>query len=398
MPESRTVDGRTTGESPEPPTEPSPSAEPVPPERRRILWKLFLAFCVFSLAGFGLLGWYVTTDSFQLRVRRRVIASAEKLTGGRVELGELHTIPFRLRVDARNLTIHGHEASDQAPFLHVDRLQAEMKIISLLSTTVGLHSLVLEHPVVHIIDYPDGTTNAPVPQGEPFLPARGRSSNSSRFRFRISRCSGASFLWEDKKVPFEFDARDLALLLNYSLLRRQYEAHVVAGSVATRVQDYPSFVWRADASLVLARGHADISSLTVTSGKSEIHFAGRLQDFHNPQVSGDYHGVADLGELASLARQPQVRKGTAQFEGKGSWSLQEFSTQGTVQAKDLEWSNGKLAMRNGRITAGFSVTPDRFRVSSIKANLLGGDLHGRCRCDELADFARTVARLQPGAM
>jgi translocation and assembly module TamB len=54
-----------------------------------------------------------------------VIASAEKLTGGRVELGELHTIPFRLRVDARNLTIHGREASDQAPFLHVDRLQAE---------------------------------------------------------------------------------------------------------------------------------------------------------------------------------------------------------------------------------------------------------------------------------
>ena len=39
-----------------------------------------------------------------------------------------------------------------------------MKIISLLSTTVGLHSLVLDHPVVHVIVYPDGSTNAPVPQ------------------------------------------------------------------------------------------------------------------------------------------------------------------------------------------------------------------------------------------
>ena len=87
-----------TGPPPEPPTEPpveTPaeiSTEPVPPERRRILWKLFLAFCVFSLIAFGLLGWYVTTDSFQQRVRRRVIASAEKLTGGRVELGELHAV------------------------------------------------------------------------------------------------------------------------------------------------------------------------------------------------------------------------------------------------------------------------------------------------------------------
>lgn len=47
-----------------------------------------------------------------------------------------------------------------------------------------------------------------------------------------------------------------------------------------------------------------------------------------------------------------------------------------MQAKDIEWSNGKLAMRNGRFAAGFSVTPDRFRLASIKAYLLGGDLLG----------------------
>ena len=361
----------------EPPTEPPTelSTEPVPPVRRRILWKLFLAFCVFSLIAFSLLAWYVTTDSFQKMVRRRVVASVEKLTGGRVELGELHTIPFRLRIDARNLTIHGREASDQIPFLRVDRLQAELKIISLLSTTIGLHSLVLEHPVAHIIAYPDGTTNVPAPQVSRFSnqgPVEQLISLSVS-RIEVER---GELLWEDKKMPFDFDARDLALLLNYSLLRRQYEAHVAAGSVATRFQQYPAFAWRADASLVLARGRADISSLTVTSGKSEIHFAGHLLDFHNPHLSGDYHGVADLGELAYLLRQAQVHKGTAQFEGRVSWSLRDFANQGTVQAKDIEWSNGKLSMQNGRFNAAYSVTPERFHVSSIKANLLGGDLTG----------------------
>jgi translocation and assembly module TamB len=375
------------------PTEKSaePSIDPPSlPVRRRVLWKLFLAFSLFCLIAFGVLSWYVTTNSFQRWVRRRVIASAEKLTGGRVELGELHTIPFRLRVDARNLTIHGREAPNQAPFLHVDRLQAEMKIISLLSTTVGLHSLVLEHPVVHIIDYPDGTTNAPVP---PASLANNQGPVEQLISLAVSHfeVQQGEFLWQDKNVPFEFDASDLALLLNYSLLRRQYEAHVAAGSIATHIQQYPSFVWRADASLVLARRHADISNLTLTFGKSEIHFTGRLQDYHNPQVSGDYHGVADLGELASLTRPEQVRaqplqtsslrtglpqKGTVQFEGKLSWSLPTFATRGTAQAKDMEWSNGKLSMRNGRIAAGFSLTPDRFRLSSIKANLLGGNLSG----------------------
>jgi translocation and assembly module TamB len=366
--------------SPEPPTEPSTErpTEPVPPERRRILWKLFLGFCVFSLIGFGLLGWYVTTDSFQKVVRRRVVASLEKMTGGRVELGELHTIPFRLRVDARNLTIHGREASDQIPFLQVDRLQAEIKIISLLSTTIGLHSLVLEHPVAHIIAYPDGTTNAPVPPGSGSFGHSSEGPVEQLISLSVSHIEvqRGELLWEDKKVPFDFDASNLALRMNYSLLRRQYETRVVAGSVATRFQQYSRFVWRADAALVLARGHIDISRLTVTSGKSEIRFAGRLQDFQNPQLSGDYHGLADLGEVAFLARTAQVRKGTVQFKGNGSWNLRTFSTQGAVQGKDIEWANGKLSMRNGRINAGFSITPDRFRVSSIKANLFGGDLAG----------------------
>ena len=373
----------------EPPTEPLIEAltGPVPPERRRILWKLFLSFCVFSLLAFALLGWYVTTDSFQQLVRRRVVASVEKITGGRVELGELHTIPFRLRVDARNLTIHGREAPDQVPYVRVDRLQAEMKVISILSTTIGLHSLVLDHPVVHVIVYSDGTTNVPAP---PASLSSDRGPVEELISLSVSRIEvqRGELLWEDQKMPFDFAAQDVALLLNYSLLRRQYEARILAGSVATRFQQYPSFAWRADASVVLARGRADISSLTVTSGKSEIHFTGQLLDFHNPQLSGDYHGFADLGELASLTRQPQFRKGTAQFEGKGSWNLQDFSTQGTVQAKDIEWSNGKLSMQNGRISAAFSLTPERFRVSSIKANLLGGDLLGEA---DVTDWQSSLA-------
>ncbi|MGA2352975.1 MAG: translocation/assembly module TamB domain-containing protein [Terriglobales bacterium] len=362
--------------APESPIDPSveSTTESLPPVRRRILWKLFLSFCLFSLIAFSLLAWYVTTDSFQQRVRRQVIASVEKMTGGRVELGELHTIPFRLRVDARNVTIHGHEPSDQAPFLHIDRLQAQMKIISLLSTTVGLHSLVLDHPVVHVITYPDGTTSVPAPH----VTASNQNALEQLISLSVSHIAveHGELLWEDKKVPFEFDAHDLALLLNYSLLRRQYEAHIAAAGVNTHVQDYPTFVWGADASLILARERAEISILTLTSGKSVIHFTGNLHDFHNPQLSGSYHGQADLGEIAPLLRQPQLRKGEAQFEGKASWNLQTFSTDGTLQAKDVDWSNPKLSMRNGRLTAGYSLTPDRLHLSSIKANLLGGDLAG----------------------
>ena len=343
--------------------------------RRRILWRLFLAFCVFSLLAFGALAWYVTTDSFQQIVRRRVIESAEEMTGGRVELGELHTIPLRLRVDARNLVIHGHEGPDQIPFLTVDRVQAELKIISLLSKRVGLHSVVLEHPVVHIIDYPDGTTNAPIPKESL---ANNRAPIEELIALQVSHIDvqRGELLWQDQKVPFQFSARDVAILLNYSILRRRYEAHVAAGSVDSSIQGYPSFVWKLDASMILSRGRADVSNLTASSTKSEFRFKGRLADFHNPQIAGDYSGTIDLGELAPFLHQPSLRRGTADFQGKGSWTRQAYATQGTVQAKDLEWSDRKVSLRNGRFNTAFAVTRDRFRLSSIKANLLGGDLAG----------------------
>ena len=348
--------------------------EPTPP-RRRLWWKLFLLFCIFSVASFAFLGWYVTTDSFQLAVRRRVITSLERATGGRVELGELHTIPFRLRVDARNLTIHGREGADQIPYLHIDRLQAEMKIISLLSTTVGLRSLVLEHPVMHVIVYPDGSTNQPSP---PRSSSAGQGPVEQLFSLSISHAEvqRGELQWEDQRVPVDFDGRDISLLLNYFFLRQQYEARLSLGSVTTRFPQHPPLVWRAHTSLLLARDHAEISSLTVASGRSDIFFKGRVQDFHNPQVSGDYHGVLDLGELAGLWPQFEVRRGTAQFEGKGSWSFRDFLAQGTLQAKDVDWANRNVRLQNGRLTAAFSVTPQRLYISSIRASLLGGDLRG----------------------
>lgn len=359
------------------------------PAQRRSWWKLFRIFCLFSLIALSLLGWYLTTDSFQQMVRRRMVATLEKATGGRVELGEFHTIPLRLRVDARNLTVHGRESTGEVPLLHVDRLQAEMKIISLLSADIRLHSLALEHPVVHIVVYPDGSTNQPVP---PLLRSSGKGPVEELFSFSVPRIEvqRGELLWEQNRIPLDFDARDLALNLNYSLLHHQYEARVAVDGATTRLRETPPFVWHAETSLVLGRDHADIRTLTVASAKSEVHFSGRVQNFHNPQVSGDYHGVLDLGDLAALARRPEIRKGTAQLQGTGSWSLQNFSAQGALQAKDVEWAENRirrgstnasegwaaLHMQNGRLAATYSITPQRLRISSIRASLFGGELLG----------------------
>ena len=352
------------------------SEQPAPRVRRRILRNLLLSFLAFCVAGFAVIGWWVTTDSFQQRVRRRVVAALEEATGGRVELGELHTIPFRLRVDGRNLTIHGREAAGEVPFVQVERVQAELKIISLFEKSIGLHSLQLDRPVVHIIAYADGTTNMPGPAVKLTSDRTAIERLVSMSVAHIEAHDGR-LLWQEQSVPFDFAAQDVAVHLDFSLLRQHYETRVTVGAADTRWAKYGEFSWSADAAFVLARHHVDIQDVTLKSGHSELKFTGRLENYRDPQISGEYRGTLAMAELATIVGEPRLRQGTTQFAGKGSWNLRTFSFEGTLDAKELEWLDGKkVSFRNGRVQSAFGVDPMRVRIPTLKASLLGGNVAG----------------------
>ena len=103
------------------------------PARRKI-WKFLLWLMLAGLLLLVGLGWYSTTDSFRDLVRRRLVAMLEQMTGGRVELGSLHTVPFHFQMEVRDLTIHGREQPGEVPYAHVNSLMAQMKIWSILRT------------------------------------------------------------------------------------------------------------------------------------------------------------------------------------------------------------------------------------------------------------------------
>jgi uncharacterized protein involved in outer membrane biogenesis len=111
-------------------------------------WKSLLILA--GLAGVGALALavYVNTESFQGMVRRRLVAEIERITGGRAEVGSLHTIPFRLQVEVRNITVHGRESASDAPLAHADSITARLKLSSLLRSELSFHELVLDQPLI----------------------------------------------------------------------------------------------------------------------------------------------------------------------------------------------------------------------------------------------------------
>ena len=178
--------------------------------RSRTLRIILLASAATPLLAVLLITWYVHTSSFQNMVHRRLVSALERMTGGRVELGKFIVVPFRFRVEAHDLTIHGKEAPGDVPYAHVDHLIANIKIISVFEREFGFHSLVLDHPVVHIIIYPDGTTNQPTPE------VKAKAPVDELFSLAIARLQvlRGELLWQQERLPLEFMAEGFSTGLN----------------------------------------------------------------------------------------------------------------------------------------------------------------------------------------
>ena len=319
--------------------------------RNYLLWALLGVLLLIS----GL-AWYATTDSFQAMVRRRLVAELERITGGRVDLGGLHTIPFRFRVDVRDLTIHGLEQPPDVPYAHVDRLLAQVKIISVLGAEFGFSQVVLERPVIHIIVYPDGRTNQPQPQ---VVRTSEKNPVEQLFSMSISRLEvrHGELLWNDRKIPLDFTANEVSADMTYSLLHRHYTGNLLLGKVDTTLQNYRAVAWTAEAHFILGRDNVEVQSLKATSGRSHLQVSGGLKNFRDPKFAGAYDLSVDLAELAAVTHRRELRHGVFTANGRGTWSKQDFSSQGKVLINDLDWHDESFNLANASLNAQFSVKP-----------------------------------------
>jgi translocation and assembly module TamB len=349
--------------------------EAVPPRVPRKWWKYLAAFC--GLALIALLGaaWYMTTDSFQAFVRARIVAAMEKATGGRVELGTYHTIPFRLQVEIRGLTIHGLEADDDIPLAHVDRVVARIRVISLLETSFGFESIAVEHPIVHLIVRPDGTTNLPEPKLR-------RSSTEppveQLFALSIGKLEirHGEFLWNDQRTPFDFDVHDISADMSYSFLRGRYESSLLLGRVETTFQNYAPFAWMAAAHFSLGKNDVEVPSLKWNSGRSHVEASGRVRDFHQPLIEANYSGTVDLSEAATILRQRELHAGVLELNGKGTWSAAKFVSEGKAALKNFEWRDDQINLREASVDSDFFITERQLKLTKAQGKLLGGSIAG----------------------
>jgi len=388
---------------------PAPEESPEQPRPSR-LRRFFLRHVPLTLAGLMVVialvtvGLYVWMSSAQFEdiARKRLIAELEKATGGRVEVASFHWRLLALEAEASGLVIHGTEAADEAPYARVDRLRASISLLGFWSPTVNLRELEIDHPAVHLIVYPDGSTNQPHPSRPA---ATGTQNLNTFFDLQAGHIAveqgvvdydnrAASFDAQNRLQPLDFQASDLSLLLSYipgasgapETYRIQAGAtdlSLARGVEISKTKSPPKPVHGYfQASLDLTRSSATLSSLRLVSravdGASHtLDLSGALQNFTHPQWQAKAVGDFDMRLLDPVTGYPFAPEGIAHLDLNGAGQAGEFRADGNVRVDDGSYIGTGVVTTGLGFNAHVHADQGHLLVSSIIIRLRqGGQMEG----------------------
>lgn len=397
--------------------------------RRRIMIGLIGAGVLLGLA-FVVSVWYVQTPGFQAWLRNRFANQLERITGGRVEIGALAWNLRTLQFEARNLTIHGLEPADEVPYAHMDRLAVRIKILSLFRREVGLRYIELDRPIIHLIVYPDGSTNQPLP----WRPAAtGTSPIEQLFAIDVNQAviHDGWALVNQRSWPLDFSAEHVAFSLSFLGAENKYQGDLriakvevaSAGELGLPLKPgstEPDWIQRpdrggnagaaasasisadglandqqlksagrssasaerfrlsgsAEARFSLWLDHLHVDSLRISTGHSQLRATGEMQNFNHPVVQAAYSAVLDGAEIGSVLRFPELRTGTVTLNGQARGDASTFASSGKIAVGDLDYMDRDFRVERVSGGAQFTVTNDRLALAHISLGLFGGTTTG----------------------
>lgn len=336
---------------------------------------IFVAVVVVVLGGAL---WYASTPQFANRVRNEVIEVLERSTGGRVELARFSWHLFKLEAEVDGLTIHGLEAPSDIPYAHLDKLLVRAKIISLFRAQIGLNLLQAEHPVLHLIVYPDGTTNQPTPKTE--MKSSGKPVVDEIFDLAIdnTELDNGLLILNQKQIPFNVSAKDLSAKFIYLYANDHYSGSLQVSDLSARHGSAPLVHSKLDLNVDLGRNTANLTGLHFASGDSSLEASASVKNFADPHWQMAAKGSVDLREVAALAQVDGLGPGTVGLDisGQGE-SAKLFDVNGHASLKDADYKTSAVLVSGLNASTTLRVTQDVISVPQLTVRLRqGGGLDG----------------------
>ena len=339
--------------------------------------KLRIAALLFVLAVLAATA-YLNSKAFEQTMRTKVVQALQQATGGRVELGSFTWRVSGWEFVAQDVTIHGLEAKDQKPFVHVDKIIVQMKLISLLGGQVGLRSVSITRPSLHVIVNPDGSSNIPQPRTKA---AGGRPINDVLFDLAIDHqtLTEGTLLWNNHVVPFDLDSTNVETRMSYSVAAQRYEGTVAFHSVLSLSKPVKPLPITTELKYTIHGNLLKLESLRLNTPNSHLSATGTLADFNDPKLESDYTALLDVAELAPMLRLPELRSGKIDMHGSGKLSAADFTIQGQMTARDATYRDDIIHIVNGTLASKYLFNSKEMVFKDIVGQLLRGNIRGEVK-------------------
>jgi translocation and assembly module TamB len=351
------------------------------------------------------------------KIRERVVAEAEKATGGRVEIGALRLDWKTLTAELDNLTIHGTEPADAAPLLSVKRVAIGFKILSFIERRFNVARVEADGPAAHVIIEPDGSTNLPhpkIPQSrtgpEIILALKIGKFDLANGMVAVDRAGGKKDAMPIYLTPWNARGENLTAQVQYNRDGPRYE-----GTISVAPVDFGwSFAGatggvhvtaQVTAAASMEKNRLTVSTATVKSAQSEIDLSNVLvSGFNAPLTTGQYKARVSLAEADKIFKLVNFQH-TGFINAAGTLhfvSATDYLVTGGVRGAGIGYGN----VRDIQISGNLSATPDKVAVNTLLVNALGGEMRANGEVRKFEDFhlagqlehfdARSLAALAGG--
>jgi translocation and assembly module TamB len=348
-----------------------------PTKKRRFRRLLIITGLALALLFVGLV-FYLNSGSFRETIRRRVIAELRQMTGGKVEVESFTWNLSALHFEAFNVTIHGREMAGEVPYAHADRIGVDVKVVSFFSRKISLESVAIDRFVLHLMVYPDGTTNQPPPQpGAPT--AEAPTQNLFDLAVKQIAVRQGTLMLNQEKIPFDLDGKDVSAGMNYIASQKAYDGHLDLTPLIIAYRNASPVQAEVHVGFLLRTGETEIKSLKISSGNSRVAASGKLSNYNNPEIALEYQASLDFSELGKIATWKQLRAGRAELKGVGSYQNKRYSSQGNLSVRNLEWRDEAVRFSGIDASSPYSVTQEKIVLSRLIAHVFGGTVQGNAQ-------------------
>jgi translocation and assembly module TamB len=331
----------------------------------------------------------IQTSWFREQVRQRIVREAGSATGGRVDLSSFAFDWRRLTATVRDLTIHGTEASSEAPLFRAESVEVGLKIVSIWKKKVDLESLTVVRPRVNVIVYEDGRTNLPTP-------AAARHARKGALetvldlavrRFRVvdgtvqaaARRSRVDALGEDLEARFVYDAGP-----------PRYRGGVSFRKLNVTPGARPAMPFDLDAEVTVEADRVEIVRARLGLKGSWVEARGNIENPASPRVALNYRARIEMRDVAPDLGVPQIPgRGEVSLEGAAAYT-RESGTIATAKmtGAGLAFEERGVRIRNIGLASNVEAKPDGVSFRGLVVTALGGQFTGRA---ELIPWTRFSA-------